>query len=447
MTAVARPATRTATGPGPGLGGCGEGVPAAARTRRLRTVALPYDWPLAALLVGFPVWWALGVGQFVWPVLAVPMAARLVVDGRLRVPRVFEAWLLFVVWVVVSFAGLEPGGFPFAYLWRLASYLGMTVVFVYVFASPRRLLPSHRVVALLTAFWAIVVAGGWLGVLVPNGQFTSVVERMLPGLSANAFFHDLVHPRFAQVQDFLGYPVGRPAAPFVFTNDWGSNVGLLTPFAIVTVLRARSRRRRRVVGVLLAASVVPMLVSLNRGLWLSLGAGLLFAGARFAMRGNPRVLRVVLAFVALLVVLLTVTPLRGVVDDRLRTPHSNAGREALYSRSLDLARESPIIGHGGPRAVSGPRILPAIGTQGHLWLVLVAQGFVGTAFFLWFLLGATWRLRRGSALAAWCQVVLVIAVIQLPFYDMVPVSLTVVVIAAALGLRELVRDDAPEPAA
>lgn len=412
-------------------------------TRRTGTRALPYDWPLAALLVGFPVWWALGVGQLIWPVLAVPMAARLVVEGRLRMPRIFEAWLLFVVWVVVSYAGLDPAdGFPFAYLWRLASYLAMTVVFVYVFSAPRRVLPASRVVALLTAFWAIVVFGGWLGVLVPHGEFRSLLERVIPGMSGNVFFHDLVHPRFAQVHDFLGYPVGRPTAPFVFTNDWGSNIGLLTPFAIITVLKSRSRRRRRVVGVLLAASVVPMLVSLNRGLWLSLGLGLVFAGVRFAMRGNPRVLRLVLGIVAVLVVLLTVTPLHGMVDDRLHTGHSNAGRETLYERSFDLTMESPIIGHGGPKAVQGPRILPAIGTQGHLWLVMVAQGFVGTAFFLWFVFGSIWRLRRGSTLAAWCQVVLVIAVIQLPFYDMVPVSLTVICIAAALGLRELVGDDA-----
>ena len=29
---------------------------------------------------------------------------------------------------------------------------------------------------------------------------------------------------------------------------------------------------------------------------------------------------------------------------------------------------------------------PAMGTQGHIWLVLFSQGFVGAALFFWFLL-------------------------------------------------------------
>jgi hypothetical protein len=414
-------------------------APARRRTARVLR-ALPYDWALVALFAGFPLWWALGVGQFIWPILAVPLAARLFLDGPLTIPRVFEAWLLFVVWVLVSYLGLPGGGFPFAYAWRLASYLAVTVAFLFVFSSSRRQLPAERVVTLLTVFWVVVVAGGWLGVVLPNGEFASLLERAFPAIGSNTFFRDLVHPRFAQVHDFLGYPVGRPTAPFVYTNDWGSNIGLLTPFAIVTALGEPSRRRRAVRW-LLVASAIPMLVSLNRGLWLSLGIGLVFAAFRFASRGNPRVLRAVLAFVAVLTVLLTVTPLHSLVDQRLHTGHSDDGREILYAKSIDLTMQSPIIGHGGPRPVDGPRILPAIGTQGHLWLLFVAYGVVGAAFFLWFLFGSIWRLRHGPPISAWCQVALVIAVVQLPFYDMVPVSLFVITIVAALGLRELVAGD------
>ncbi len=44
-----------------------------------------------------------------------------------------------------------------------------------------------------------------------------------------------VHPRFADVQDILGYPVSRPSAPFIYTNDWGGNFALLIPFVILGV--------------------------------------------------------------------------------------------------------------------------------------------------------------------------------------------------------------------
>ena len=48
-------------------------------------------WPVTALLVGYPMWWALGVADFAWIVLAIPMASRMLAwrkhhTGRLKLP-------------------------------------------------------------------------------------------------------------------------------------------------------------------------------------------------------------------------------------------------------------------------------------------------------------------------------------------------------------------------
>ena len=157
-----------------------------------------------------------------------------------------------------------------------------------------------------------------------------------------------MHPAFAQVQNFLGYPIGRPKAPFVYTNDWGSVYALLCPLFFALWLQDPRRRLRGYA--ILAVSLVPVFVSLNRGLWLSLGVGLLYAGTRpgpvgaFARKALASLVLIGLALVLF-------TPLSTLVQDRANTGHSNEGREYIYSQTFDAVKRSPLIGYGGPLRV------------------------------------------------------------------------------------------------
>jgi hypothetical protein len=93
----------------------------------------------------------------------------------------------------------------------------------------------------MVVFWFVVVGGGLLGLAVPHLQITALMARALPKrLQANPFVFNLVHPKTAQVHSFLGFPVPRPAAPFVFTNDWGGNFALLVPFVLASWSPCRS---------------------------------------------------------------------------------------------------------------------------------------------------------------------------------------------------------------
>jgi polysaccharide biosynthesis protein PslJ len=397
----------------------------------------PYDWPLRALILGFPVWWALGLGAFAWALFAVPMLLRL--SGRtIRAPRGFGIWLLFVGWTCVSVIGVDTAGRQIAFAYRLLMYLSATVAFLYVYNAPRRDLSTRKVVLTLAGLWLVVVFGGWLGVLVPNGEFTSLTERLLPGgLRQDEFVRQLVHPSFAQVMDFLGYPVGRPKAPFAYTNDWGSNYGLLLPFFLLAMWGARRAWAPLAARAILGASLVSVLVSLNRGLWLSVGASLTYAAVRLALRGRTMALRGLVVLAGVIVVLFALTPLRGLVQDRVSTPHSNAGRARLYSEAVDLVVASPVVGYGAPQEVTGGHLLPPVGTQGQFWMVLVSQGVVGAALFVGFFGHMIWRTSRGPTVAFWCHVALVTGLVQTLFYDMIPAQLHILMIAGALGLREM----------
>ena len=406
---------------------------------------LPPEWPLVFMLAGYPIWWVLGAGALIWPLFSLPMLGRLVMRRRtVRVPRGFGWWLLFLVWMLLSFMQLQ-GDTPLPFLWRVGNYFSATITFVYVYNAPRDQLPARRIVELLAGFWLVTVAGGWLGVLQPHGEITSVVERLLPTDFAQLeFVQILVHPIFAQVQDFLGYPLGRPTAPFLYTNDWGGVYALTIPFFILGWLQSRKASRRSAALLILAISLVPAFLSLNRGLWVSLLVALAYGATRPGDIGRLA-RRSLLAILLVGIALIAFTPLKAVVEGRAEHQHSNAGREFLYVETVKEVMKSPVIGYGGPRPYGGPKLIPHLGTQGQFWLVLFSHGIVGAFFFVMFLIRLIRATRHGPLVTFWCHVTLTIAMVQIFVYDMVPVQLHLIFIVAALGIREAEAAQRPDP--
>lgn len=412
------------------------GSPAATTARR-RTTDVIQGWPLLLAFLGFPVWWALGLGAFIWPLLAVPMALSLVRRGTLRAPRGFWLWLLFLLWVVGSATQLAGAGRGLPWTYRAGTYFAATIMFLYVYNASSSGLTDRRILITLAVFWGYVTVGGVLGVLVPTLEFRSPIEAMLPDRMANdEFVQALVHPSTAQISTFLGYPVSRPKAPFEYTNDWGAVFALTTPLAMAAWPLLVRSASKALIAMLLVASSVPVIMSLNRGLWLSLGVGLVYVYARsLAHRQGRPTLGASLAF-ALLVMLAAFTPLRLVIESRLETPHSNERRQELYAEAIRGVQTSPLLGFGAPRpSQMGPDV-PSVGTHGQLWLVLFSQGVPGLLFYTgWHLVSYFRTLRNRGWVPFWCNVVVLIAIIQLPFYDHVAAQVQIIMVAMALGLR------------
>ena len=57
-------------------------------SRPTTKVMLGPDWPFTWLFLGFPLWWALGLGATIYPLFAVVMAVQLLQRRRVRLPRV-----------------------------------------------------------------------------------------------------------------------------------------------------------------------------------------------------------------------------------------------------------------------------------------------------------------------------------------------------------------------
>lgn len=400
-------------------------------------------WPLTLSVAAFPVWWVLGVGSVVWQIFAVPMALLLMQVRDVRVPRGFGVWLLFLVWMACSVIAVDTFGRVVGFAYRASLYAALTVFFVYAYNVVHRASQSS-VLRLLTVFFAVVVAGGYLGLLLPTLVFRTPMAWVTPGfLMSNELVRDMVIIRSTQFNpDSWAALAPRPSAPFLFTNNWGSAYSLLLPVVATHWLARRHSRGFVALGLLVAASAVPAVLTLNRGMFLGLGVAAMVLGVRHALRGNVRVLLTmgVLGLVGA-GVLLTL-PVLDRLSHRVEASGTNYSRLTVYTETIEAVARSPWFGYGAPRPT--PSTVVPLGTQGQVWMVLFSHGFVGLALFLGFLaLLVVSTLRRTDLVGMSLNASLVVLLVQSFYYGLLFQGLLVGFLVAAAALHP--PDESPRP--
>ncbi len=453
----------------------GTGGGALRRARPVRFLALPPGWPLVGALLGYPLWWALGLNTLVFPLAAIPMVvilARQSLHGRrLRLPPGFALWVVFLVVVALGIAalgenpaGTVPDSFASRLLpagFRLVEYAALTVFLLYAGNLTEAELPRSRLVGLLAWLFVVTVAGGLLGMAAGRLSFASPLELLLPHrVRANSWVQALVHPAAAQMSGVLGHETPRPAAPWGYTNTWGNNFCLLVGWFVAAVAGARLRSKLVAVGCL-AVAVLPVVYSLNRGLWIGLGVAGLVVGARLASRGRLAALLGVGLVLALLAGALAVTPLGRTVNSRLDNGKSNGVRYYLTEQALAGVAHSPVIGHGSTRNTLGGRQSITVGERldcprcgnftiggnGQLWQLLYAHGLAGTLAYLGFFLYACWRSRHdASPIGVAGSTALLCSLVAGLWYNALVTPLCFTLLSLALLWRNAVPADVPAPA-
>ncbi len=401
--------------------------------------------PLVLFISLFPLWWLLGFGVLGFHVLGLIMAIQLWRRGSISTPAGFGFMLAFLVWFGLSITVIYEDA-PFAqeerglahivpFLFNLSWFMLLAIVVLYIGNLREEELSSALVLRLFSTMFLVTVAGGYLGMLFPYADFPSAFELILPGSLANQdFIRVLMHISFAEIQDFLGFTTARPRAPFNYTNTWGGTLGVTLPFFVVHWSDRSRPRLRKLLPVVLVVAAVPVVVSLNRGLWLGLALMGAFWVLRSVLRGHLRVAVAAGVVAAVGIAALSVGPAASLVNARLSADQSsNAGRTELASYSLrSVFTGSPLLGFGTTRTLTGSfhgingartedcRLCapPQMGTQGVFWYLLYAHGALGLLLFIGFV--AT-RLFRA-----------------LPDDD--PVAVAWVAAAAFIGLTSLIYD-------
>jgi hypothetical protein len=417
-------------------------------------------WPLKAALLGFPIFWLLGLGEFGWPLMAPAMVYQLWRLRRpVRVPPYFGLWFALLLWVLAG-GLLVPehvpgtltgsGGFT-GWGLRVIDMMAATIVLLYVGNLTESELPTRKVVRWLGFLFVVTVTGGVLGMVLGNVAFSSPFELILPhSFSSNYYVHQLIHPGFAQVQDVLGHTSPRPKAPYAYTNTWGNNLSLLLIWFVVGWWVRGSERSRILAVAVIAVALIPVIYSLNRGVWIGLGLTVLFLACKLAARGRFAMLGSVLAFAAAGALIFALTPLNSIVTQRLHHGQSNSIRSSLDTQAFHAALESPIIGWGTTRSALGsPSSIAVgktpscpncgnapIGSTGEIWSVLIANGVVGAGFFLGFLLLVAFHYRHDQspeAIAA--RLALYLTPFYALFYPELPSALSVAFVGLGLMWR------------
>ena len=423
-------------------------------------------WPLKLLILGFPLWWALGISSFVFIIAAVAMTIDMFRRGRIRLPAGFGVWVLFLVWVMAGVFVLwaqapgtvEGGGLGrlVGYGFRLLWYLAITVALLYPLSFSSRTLPGMTVVRWLAILFIFTAGGGLLGVLAPSVEFTSPIEFVLPGAQGEGFIHNLVHPALTTQSDFLGYEQPRPKAPFAYPNAWGNNIGLLLPFFLLAWGTSKKRWQRIATPFVLALAMIPIAYSLNRGLWIGIGIMILYAAVTSLRRGHFEGLLALLGLVCVATIVILATPLGDTIALRVETPHSNDRRGTVAETVISTTWEgSALLGYGTTRQVEGSFAsiaggetpdchqcaAPPVGTQGFLWRLIFTTGFVGTALFYIFM---AWQMaahvRRIDPISVVGCMVLTVSMLFFIVYDSLESPLFILMLALGLMNRERIED-------
>lgn len=411
----------------------------AGRSAGLVTTGWLPRWPLAALFVAFPLWWAMGLADVSWILIAGVMGLYLVRARAVKAPRGFGLWLLFLAWTAGSAVMLDGAGSAVGFAYRYAIYVAATIIALYAF-NARRTLTERYVTGCLTVWWLTTVVGGYLGLLLPTTVVRTPMAYVLPqALVSNDLVNHMVVRRFAQFNpDSFLQVAPRPSAPFLYTNNWGNVYSLLLPFVIVYILQTRHLLRSRLLMLALPLSAVPAFLTLNRGMFIGIALALVYAAVRLALMRQFRAIGALLAMAVLGAVLYLVLPIQERLEGRLDSSAeatSNDTRASLYLQALELVPGSPLFGYGGPQQGDNLQAAP-VGTQGQVWMLLVSHGPIATAaYVMWFL--AAWFLsrRRRDPMGIACQAVLVVGSVELLYYGMVPNGLPLMMLAAAMALR------------
>lgn len=404
------------------------------------------SWPLAWLLVATPLWWVTGLIDFVVVPVAVVMVYYLRRTTRIRAPRGFAVWMVFLFFMLASAIEITKFNSYFTFAYRAGIYLGSTVVFLYVYNS-WRWISDRKVFYYLVWYLVTMVGGGFLGAVIPRGQFRTpmyyVIGKIAPFMVSNDLVKVMVVRPFAQYDPTNYFKIPpRPSAPFIFTNNWGNAYSMVLPLVLVYFLESpKGSWHRWLSGLLIPVSAVPAMLTLNRGMFIGLVIVAVYVGIRLAARGYLG--RVTLAAaVAGGLGLVLWNALHISQGLHTRVDASTNTRASLYDQALHSVQSSPIFGYGVTiQSTSTNPWDPKVGTQGQFWMVLISHGVIATACFVgFFLLAVVLTFRRRDFRGMVCNAVVLAGVLETVYYGLVPYGLPLLMIVAALAWR-------PSPAA
>lgn len=396
-------------------------------------------WPIWVLLYGFPIVWAMGLGQFMPTILALVMIVLMLMRRSIISLGPQWMWGALIVWCLLCVLALDSSSQFLGWALRFINIFNVGIYSLYYMNARERISVNSLLGGLFTV-WATVIVLGFVGMIIPEARLTTPMSFLLPGsLTRNELVKDYVLPPMAEVQLPWGAPDPyiRPSAPFPYANSWGLAYTFLTPIMFAILARAKKWSTRIVLGLLIPVSLVPAIATSNRGMFIGLGVSILYVIVRQAFRGSWA------GAIAGIVVLgsasffLWVSGAAAQIMGRQEYSDSTGGRAALYEATWNATLKSPFIGYGTSKMNNAIGV--SMGTQGYLWALMFCFGLVGLALFLVFIVSSvisTWNVMSTAGL--WLQSLPVVAISVFVFYSFDIMQLSALILSITALLRSKV---------
>lgn len=390
---------------------------------------------LIGVILGVPIAALLGVAEWIWPFLVLPLAFHLLSGRSLYAPRALFIWLGFVALAIVSVVSAGDGFIP------IATYAAATVAFLFAFNLPEDELPDRMIVRAVAVFWIVVAASGLVGVFTGTTEFPSVGATVI-GPADESDLANLMEVTFAvplkegEPAGFTDFVSHRPSGILPFANHWGSAIVMFLGAAVVFRYELRGTRASLWFHVLAFATLVPFVLSRNRWAWLTLPVIFAYLIIRY-WRPNPKLARSLLAALLVLAVVAIATPLRSVVTDRFEDESGN--RPDQYELSMELVADAPLLGYGtiqlGENEVGQVREL---GADSQILFGLVSYGYPATiVLFGWLILVAVVSRRINTPISLVTHLAVLVMLLQSPFYVFLPHRVVLLMLLAGALYRQV----------
>ena len=351
---------------------------------------------------GLPLWWALGVDQFVYPLLLTVPTLKVLVTRRIVVSPVLVALAAFLAVYLASAAFIVEDERYLTFAKNLSTYVSALMLVIVVPAAVRSWTEARTLLVILALSMG---AAGVIGILAVSGilrvTFTSPFGALLPApIADTALGRNIVERSWGWTSWFAGLgSYFRVKSVFLWPTSYAPALTLVLPAVVFLAATSRRRVTRALfygTGLLLAVNLV-FTTGRAAAVALVAGAGYWYLVARPVTTWWWRALALATMGCAA-VLIVAIEPGALDVADRVhelvfaRGAGSPTSRWTIYAQTLAGVAERPLLGWGTERTIPGVAdtfIYPA-GSHSYLLGTLYRQGALGMIAFL-VLWWVTWR--------------------------------------------------------
>lgn len=392
---------------------------------RVPALRIRFSQVICLSLLAVPVWWLLGLEQFIWPFVFFGLLCLLIYSRSMHgcgisFPATARWGLAFLLVQLISSIFIVETDWYLVFARNFGVWLGGYSLFVLVI----NLFPfqSKQFTALIATVVVIVSLSCLVGILAILGvwdpHFVSPLTNVLPAVITDSeFARAILRKSWSSLErtNFFGFVFHRPRAFFSYPNPFAGFLVLTLPLVVYYCSTKRRLPGRRVASrglcwVLPLFVGATLLITTSRAGIFSCILGALVLRQKLPPR--PRVVLYTLVFCTLIIGVLLLLPqlptaieMSGKGVDLILTARggSHSTRALIYSATLQSWQDRPLFGWGTQRTPTAgglPKQFAPLGSHSGYLAILYRQGIVGSVIYLALIASVLIRFYRRNLPAA-----------------------------------------------